>query len=142
MGRRDLLALSGIALLTALLSLPSLPVPFGRDQGIFATAAQMVRDGKTLYRDVFEVKQPYTHLAYAAAFALFGERMSAVNLLDLIWRVASLVPFWLLGRRLLGGAGGLLSALLYGLLSTAVYDRFWQIAQAETFAAPLTALAF
>ena len=137
---RSWLALLPIGAGVALLSLPTLLVPLGRDQGIFATAGAMVRDGKTLYRDVFEVKQPYVHCAYALAFSLFGERAWAPALLDLLWRLAALIPFWLLGRRLFGAAGGALVAALYGLLSTALYDRFWQFAQAETFAAPLTAL--
>lgn len=137
---RSALALLPIGGLVALLSLPTLLVPLGRDQGIFAAAGAMVRDGKTLYRDVFEVKQPYVHCTYALAFSVFGERAWAPALTDLLWRLAALVPFWLLGRRLFGAGGGALAAALYGLLSTALYDRFWQFAQAETFAAPLTAL--
>lgn len=142
---RARLALVLAMLAVAALGLPSIHVPPGRDQGIFATAGMMVADGAVLYRDVFEVKQPfilfiYAALVHAAAWLGIGW-VEAVNLLDQLVRLAAMPILYLLGARLFGRAAGVTAAAFFGLSSLSLYGGFWNTAQAESFAGPLTAVA-
>jgi len=138
-----LLATVGVV---ALLSLPGLHVPLGRDQGIFGTAGLMVDEGRVLYRDVFEVKQPLILLTYALivklAKVLGVGVVEVVNGFDQAFRLASMPVLYLLGARLLGRGAGLAAAGIFGVTSLSLFGGFWNVAQAETFAGPLLAAAF
>lgn len=124
------------------LGLPALHVPPGRDQGIFATAGLMVNEGRVLYRDIFEVKQPFILLTYAAVLRLGGACIEAVNALDQVFRIGVMPLFYLLGARLFNRWIGVGAAACFGAMSLVLHGNFWNVSQAETFAGPLTALAF
>ncbi|MBN2489535.1 MAG: glycosyltransferase family 39 protein, partial [Planctomycetes bacterium] len=123
-------------------------LPPGRDQGIFATAGLMVSEGRVLYRDIFEVKQPLLLFAYAGVLRLADAagaaafHVEAINLLDQLVRALAIPLLYVLGARLFGRPTGLATAALFGVMGLALYGGFWNVAQAESFAGPLTALAF
>ena len=73
-----------VVLAVAVIALPSLYYPFGRDQGIHAYIAKLAGDGYVVYRDVFNVKPPLTTVVHGLAQALFGETMRAIRLMDLL----------------------------------------------------------
>jgi 4-amino-4-deoxy-L-arabinose transferase-like glycosyltransferase len=116
----------------ALLS-PLLTYPFGRDQGVFAAAADVLSGGGVPYRDVWDVKPPGIFYLYWASFTLFGRSMLAPRLLDLIWMLATAGAVWHLGRRLLsawaGGAGAFFFLLWY-----VAGHSFWNTTQPDGFA--------
>jgi len=131
-----LMAVVGIA------GLQALHVPPGRDQGIFATAGLMVNEGRVLYQEIFEVKQPFILLLYALALKIGGACAETVNGVDQLFRLLVMPLFYLLGTRLWGRRAGVTAAGVYGFMSLALYGNFWNVSQAETFAGPLTAVAF
>jgi len=111
-----------IALVGILAGLPSLPEPFGVDQGIYGYIGERILEGAVDYRDVFDHKPPGIHYAYAAAFALFGHKMSSVRLLDLLAAIATAWCLYALGRRWGGSRLGLICALLYPVFYQAFFD--------------------
>jgi hypothetical protein len=67
----------------ALIALPSLAYPFGRDQGVyFYVAREWLRRGAIPYRDSFDHKTPGIYVAHAVAIALFGEHAWGIRLLE------------------------------------------------------------
>jgi len=66
-----------LCLLPLLLYLPFLSTPFERDEGVYATIAQGLLDGKIPYRDLFDNKPPLVYGWYAFSFLLFGENVVA-----------------------------------------------------------------
>jgi len=131
--RRHILALVAVLLLTAGLSLLSIHVPFGRDQGVTALVATTILDGGAPYRDVYHFNFPGIFFAYTLAMKLFGRTMEAVNLFDLFYRLATLIAIYGVGRAVSGRSAGLFAGLFYGLFSTVLYTDYWDIAQKETF---------
>ncbi|MHB1317775.1 MAG: ArnT family glycosyltransferase [Anaerolineae bacterium] len=117
-------------LLVLLLGLPSLTYPFGRDQGEYATIATEMLRGKVIYRDVFNVKPPATHLVHALSLVLFGHAMLSVRTLDLLWQVATALVILLIGQRVTQRwYGGPLAAVLYAVWYYG-FD-FWNTAQTD-----------
>jgi hypothetical protein len=51
--------------------------PFERDEGVYATIAQGLLEGKVPYRDLFDNKPPLVYGWYAFSFLLFGESVVA-----------------------------------------------------------------
>jgi 4-amino-4-deoxy-L-arabinose transferase-like glycosyltransferase len=117
-----ILSLVAIALVGILAGLPSLPEPFGVDQGIYGYIGERILDGAVNYRDVFDHKPPGIHYAYAAAFALFGHKMSSVRLLDLLAAIATAFGLYALGRQWAGSRMGLICGLLYLVFYEGAFD--------------------
>lgn len=121
-----------ILLLLLILGLPNLVYPFGTDQGEYAQIASEMLAGKVIYRDVFNVKPPVTHVLHAAAQLLFGHNMLGLRLLDWWWQAATgvvigLITSLLYRRRYIG----ILAGLLYGIGYYSV--DFWHSAQTDGF---------
>ena len=77
----DALPLVAICLIPVLLYLPFLAAPFERDEGVYATVAQGLLDGRVPYRDLFDNKPPLVYGWYAFSFILFGEHVVAPRLI-------------------------------------------------------------
>ena len=77
LSRGELLFLLGLFLLPILLYLPFAGAPFERDEGVYATIAQGVLDGRVPYRDLFDNKPPLVYIWYALSFTLMGESVFA-----------------------------------------------------------------
>jgi len=116
----------------ALLS-PLLTYPFGRDQGVFAAAADILARGGVPYRDIWDVKPPGIFYLYSASFSLFGRSVAAPRMLDLIWTLATAISIWSIGRRLLSPIAGAAGALFF-LLRYVAGNSFWNTTQPDGFA--------
>jgi len=120
--RETVLALAVIVVVGIFFGLPSLPEPFGVDQGIYGYIAERLLDGAVGYRDVFDHKPPGIHAAYATAFSVFGHKMWSVRLLDLLAAVATGSALFLFGVRWIGLRAGLLAGSLYVAYYMAAFD--------------------
>src|SRR5256712_10535271 len=69
------------AIVPLLLYLPVLTEPFFRDEGFYASVAQLILHGDLPYRDSFDNKPPVVFGWYAISFLLFGEHVWAPRLL-------------------------------------------------------------
>ena len=118
---------------TLALSLVSIHVPLARDQGVAAYIASMILSGKAPYKDIYHFNLPGIFFAYATAFKLFGQSVTAINLFDALYRALTLLSVWALGRKIGGWRTGLWAGFLYGTFSTIVYTGYWDMAQKETF---------
>ncbi|HUT52858.1 MAG TPA: glycosyltransferase family 39 protein [bacterium] len=137
--RNRLSLLAIILFLFCLGSLVLLPVPFTRDQGIYAYNAWRWLDGGMFYRDSFGHKGPLLYLIYAAALKLSSGAMWGPNLADILARAAAIIFVYAAGRQLLSGRAALLAALFTALPLFGVFNSCWWNAQAETFMLPLMA---
>lgn len=144
--RNDAFTITLLAGLLALLALPVLSYPLGRDQGEFATIAVGVLEGQLPYRDLWNPKPPAIFYTYAIPIALFGNTVAAVRSLDLALLVLLTPALYMLGLLLQGRALAVLAVVLFG----AVYatEGFWTLSQNDglallpmTWAALLTVLA-
>ena len=113
---------------------------YGRDQGIFETAARAIREGGVPYRDAWDFKPPGIYFVYALAGTLFGTHIQAIRWLEAA-SLLSLVPaFALLSRRFLSDSRpGLLGAAF--AVVTCAQMEFWHTGQPESFGAVLMAWA-
>jgi hypothetical protein len=108
-------------------------VPLSRDQGVYATCADVLLSGGVPYRDCWDTKGPMLHYTYALAKLIFGVNSSGPYILNALaiaataLILAALAYRWI-GRLRLAYAVG----LLYGLL--AIIVRFDMNAQPESFA--------
>ena len=87
--------------LPVLLFLPFLQEPFERDEGIYATIAQGLFDGKIPYRDYFEFKPPLVYGWYALGFLIFGEGVVAPRIMAALCLATTTLLVFLAGRLLL-----------------------------------------
>lgn len=74
---------------------PTYWYPFGRDQGVFSVVALDILDGKIPYRDVLDLKPPGIFYLYSMAFAVFGNSMKSIRIMDflLVWTQLSSALF-------------------------------------------------
>ena len=63
-------SLLAVAAIGAALLAPTLTYPFGRDQGVFAAAADIIERGGVPYRDIWDVKPPGIFYLYRASCSL------------------------------------------------------------------------
>jgi hypothetical protein len=127
------------AVAAALLA-PMLAYPFGRDQGLFACAADVIRRGGLLYRDVWDLKPPGVYYLYWLSLAAFGRSMLAPRLLDLLLTLATAGSLALIGGRLLSLRAGIAGAFLF-LGRYAMGFDYWHTAQGDGFASLPLSLA-
>jgi hypothetical protein len=132
-----------LALLTAVVRLPFVAEPPGRDQALFMTQAQRLAAGGRLYADVWEHKQPGIVALYGGAMAIAGDSYTAIQLLNAIAGFTTAALLLLLFRRAGCGlpaalAAGGLYLLFYG---GPLFGGFWATAQVEILLDPLVAAA-
>lgn len=116
-----------------------LPIPFTRDQGIYAYNAWRWLADDMLYRDVFGHKGPLLYAIYAFALDFSHGAMWGPNLFDLLARTAGIAFVFALARQILSSRGALFAAVLTALPLFGVFSSCWWNAQAETFMLPLIA---
>lgn len=109
-------------------------LPLNVDRGAYAAVAHLWLDGVVPYRDVVDFNTPGVAALYAAAFAIFGESLGAIALLDLLWRLGTLAAVFGCGRVLLGRAAGIWAAVSYVVLSTYPFSDVNGYASKEGFA--------
>lgn len=119
--------------LTIILSLPIFSVPLGRDQGIFAYVADGIVKGLSPYKYSFDIKPPFVYFIYALSFVFFGKSSHSIYLIDIVYRLVTLVAIYLTAKKMYGEREGLGASLLYGIFSSIVFNRIWRCAQTEVF---------
>ncbi len=110
----------------------SLLYPFGRDQGIYAYAGQMLLQGKIDYKYVFDLKPPGVHFVFALGQLIFGKSMMGMRMFDILWQsVTGFVLFIIIYKLTKSKLAGFLSSVLYIFL----YYRldYWHTLQADGF---------
>lgn len=125
--------LASIVSAVALLGIVELPVPPGRDQGIFLYHGWGLIEGLVPYRDLWDHKPPGIYFLYAAALKIFGHRYVSINIFDILWRLATVAAVYSLARKIYGKREGYIAAIIYGIWATAAGSGFWWTAQAESF---------
>ena len=117
MTRPAALAVGLVLLATLALRLPFLDVPMERDEGEYAYAGQLIRQGVPPYALAYNMKLPGMYAAAALAMTAFGETTSGLRLGLLVSALAtSLLVAWL-GGRLLGPAGAVVAGVTHAVLS-------------------------
>jgi hypothetical protein len=111
------LAVGLVLLATLALRLPFLDVPMERDEGEYAYAGQLIRQGVPPYALAYNMKLPGMYAAAALAMSAFGETTSGLRLGLLVAALAtSLLVAWL-GGRLLGPTGAAVAGVTHAVLS-------------------------
>ncbi len=135
-----ILTLAGIGFVL-LWGLPTLIIPMATDQALYALGARTILDGGQLYQDLWEIKPPLVFLLYAIPFALAGEHLEAIRVLDLVNTALAMTAVFLLSRRLFNERAAILAAAFYGF-TYLTWARAEGLAEAESFMAAPLALAF
>jgi len=132
--KSGLIGLFAILLLFILLRLPTLHEPFGRDQGIFATIASGLLQGKIPYRDLWDHKPPGIYFLYALAFKVLGREMRSISLLDGLYTLFTLLFFFKLAKELFNRRVAYLSTFLFTVLTSGIFFLgWWGRGQPEVF---------
>ena len=70
-----------------IIGLIHLPFPFGGDQSLFTTGALEMQQGKVLYRDFWDLKQPGIYYFYFLAGTFFGFNEIGIHIFELLYMV-------------------------------------------------------
>lgn len=126
------IALAVVVILLAVAA-PFWNVPLNRDQGVYATCADVLLRGGVPYRDCWDTKGPALHYTYAIAQVIFNHFTGGAYVLNALaialtaLVIAAIARNWFARIELAYGVG-----LIYGLMAIAV--RFDMNAQPESFA--------
>ncbi len=106
--------LSLLAVVTVVARLHTYGEPLERDLATYAVIRHELRQGRTLYSDLWDHKPPAIHVTYAAAEGLAGFGPGSVYLLGVLAALATLVGvFWAGKTRRLGPVTGLWAAAFW-----------------------------
>ncbi len=109
---------------------PTLTYPMGRDQGNYAAAGWVWREGGVLYRDVLTFKPPATAWLHGLSQMLFGTNPVAVRAWDVLWTSATVGALtWLAWRLFRRRDVALVTAVAYCLAYWRI--SYWHIAQTD-----------
>jgi 4-amino-4-deoxy-L-arabinose transferase-like glycosyltransferase len=106
-----------IVLLVAAIRLQHLDLPLERDEGEYAYAGQLIRDGQPPYGAIYNMKLPGVYLSYAAIMTFLGETARGIHLGLLLLNAATTILLFLLARELAGPVAALAAAAAFALLS-------------------------
>jgi hypothetical protein len=117
--------------------------PIGGDPGIYAYVGSRILAGELPYRDLFEQKPPGVLYTYAAAFALFGRSMTAVQIADLIAWLATIAAVGALAQAARRDRAVTVLAITLAavFINPTLQSSFKQAGQTETFLAVWATLA-
>ena len=143
MSRRALALAAAACALGLGVRLVLLVQPIGGDPGIYAYVAGRVLEGDLPYRDVFEQKPPAILYTYAAAFAVAGRSMRAVQVADFMAWAATVAALGVLAHRLRRDPAitTLTIALAALFVNPTLQSSFKQVGQTETFLAAWATLS-
>src|SRR5437867_1332772 len=92
-------------------------VPLERDEGEYAYAGQLILQGIPPYQQVYNMKFPGTYYAYSVIMALLGQSPSGIRTGLLLVNVATVVPLFLIARRLSGDLAAAVAGASFMLLT-------------------------
>jgi Dolichyl-phosphate-mannose-protein mannosyltransferase len=124
-----------------LLALPTLAYPIGWDQAVYGLAGRALLQHGWRYRQfLFDTKSPAIHALFALVYALAGNSMIALRLVDILILSAGAFLLFRLLEEWIPRPAASLGAVLYVFVS-AYRDAFWSRLQPETVTEPLIFLA-
>lgn len=116
----------------AVLALPIVTYPLGRDQGEFATIGAGILNGRIPYTDLWNPKPPAVFYVYSTAIALFGHTAPAIRSIDLfIFPLIGAGLYWL-SARLTNRRAALLTVAGFGAFYFT--EGFWTLTQNDGIA--------
>jgi dolichyl-phosphate-mannose-protein mannosyltransferase len=92
-------------------------LPLERDEGEYAYSGRLILQAISPYKLAYTMKFPGTSAVYAAVMSIFGESTVAVHMGLAVANLATIVLMFLLGRKILGELGGVVTAASYSVLS-------------------------
>ncbi|HAO92744.1 MAG: hypothetical protein A2X93_07780 [Deltaproteobacteria bacterium GWC2_56_8] len=117
MRNKDWIILAVIIAAAFLLRLKVMDIPFERDEGEYAYAAQLMLDGVPPFREAYNMKFPGIYAVYAAILFIFGQTDWGVRLALALVNAWTIVLVYLIGRRLFDGSAGLAAGASFAMLS-------------------------
>src|ERR1700677_1985879 len=102
---------------TAAIRVRLLSMPLERDEGEFALAGQLIRQGHPPDDRLYNMKWPGTYYGYAVIESVFGESVRGTRLGILCLNAVWIVLVYLIARRLLDASAAAAAALVYAILS-------------------------
>lgn len=94
-----------------------LEIPLERDEGEYAYAGQLIRQGIPPYKQAYNMKFPGTYLAYAGMMSLGGETTACVHLGFAVITSGTAILVGLLGRKIFSPMAGIATAASYVVLA-------------------------
>ena len=116
--RRLFRVLGILILLTLLLRLPLLDIPFERDEGGYAYIGWRLGHHELPYRDWVDQKPPAIFWVYRFALSLPFDSIRAVHLVALVFSAAAACALFFLARRFMSLPWAAVAAGLFAVLST------------------------
>jgi len=101
----------------AALRIRLLDIPLDRDEGGYAYTAQLILQGIPPFERAYDMKMPGLYYVYAIILAVFGQTTQGIHFGLLVINAATIVLMFVLGRRLLDSAAGVMAAGSYAVMS-------------------------
>jgi hypothetical protein len=133
-------AVAAAATATVLEHVPLSVFPIARDQGLWLTAAQALRDGRVFFVDFLQFHLPGTAVAYRLGLALVDDPRHVPALVAAVSAALTVIALHLLLAATVSRAAGVIAALAFGLLWPLGLG-WWGIAQKDFLAVPWLLLA-
>ncbi len=92
-------------------------MPLERDEGEYAYAGQLIRQGIPPYKLAYNMKLPGTYVVYAGIMAVFGETARGIHIGTACMVSLTVILIFLLGRTLFDTTAGLVAAASFAILS-------------------------
>lgn len=94
-----------------------LEIPLERDEGEYAYAGQLIRQGIPPYELVYNIKLPGTYVAYALIMTVFGETTVGIHLGLLVINIAAILLLFFFVKRLIDAPAAVMAGATYALMS-------------------------
>lgn len=115
--RNHWLILAIIIIFSFVVRLQVMDIPFERDEGEYAYAAQLMLDGVPPFAEAYNMKFPGIYAVYAMILFVFGQTHWGVHLALAFVNSATVILVFLIGRRLFGPAAALAASSMFAMLS-------------------------
>ncbi len=92
-------------------------IPFERDEGIYSYFGTLVLEGKTPYKDFYEVKFPGLFYFYGFMVGVFGDTVKGMHTGFMWLNIVSFIFIYFAGRNLFSATAGLISAITFAFVS-------------------------
>jgi hypothetical protein len=94
-----------------------LGIPFERDEGIYSYFGTLVLEGKTPYKDFYEVKFPGLFYFFAIIVKLFGDTVEGMHTGFMWVNIISMVCLYFASRNLFSPVAGVITAMTFAFVS-------------------------
>lgn len=94
-----------------------LSIPFERDEGIYSYFGKLVLEGKTPYKDFYEVKFPGLFYFFAVIVGIFGDTIEGMHTGFMWVNILSMIFLYFAARNLFSPVAGLITAITFAFVS-------------------------